>query len=119
MTKQEVRQLREEMKLFRERYANSKNKYERQILSELLSAMRDCEMHNSLVESVADNLKDLMDEYCHIPDHPNEVALDCVVRCAEQYKGLRDNLERAENTMRDIRNMLMYADLRGEVIYRP
>lgn len=111
MTKQEVKQLQEEKKLFRERYANSTNKYERQILSDLLSAMRDCEMYNSIVENVADNLKDLMDEYCHIPDHPNEVALDSVVRCAEQYKGVRDTLERAERTMRDIRHMLVYADI--------
>lgn len=113
MTKQEVRELREEMKLFRERYANSTNKYERQILSELLSAMRDCEMNNSLVESAADNLKDVMIEYCYEEEHPNEPALDSVVRAAEQYKALRDNLERNEATVRDMRNMLMYADLRG------
>lgn len=112
MTKQEVKQLQEEKKLFRERYANSTNKYERQILSDLLSAMRDCEMHHSLVESVADNLKDLMVEYCQVPDHHKEVLLDSVVRCADQYKEVRDNLERAENTMRDLKNMLAYADMR-------
>lgn len=113
MTKQEVKRLREDMKLFRERYANSTNKYEQQILSELLSAMRDCEMNSNLAESAADNLKDRMVEYCYEEDHPNEVVLDSVVRCAEQYKAMRDNLERNEATVRDLKNMLAYADMRG------
>ncbi|NCC20043.1 hypothetical protein EOM33_03195 [Candidatus Saccharibacteria bacterium] len=113
MTKQEIKQLREEQKLFRERYANSMNRYERQILSDLLSVMRDCELNSNIAELAADNLKDKMVEYCYEEDHPNEVALDGVVRCAEQYKMLRDNLERTEASVRDMKNMLIYADIRA------
>ena len=113
MTKQEIKQLREEQKLFRERYANSTNKYERQILSDLLSAMRDCELNSNIAELAADNLKDKLVEYCYEEDHPNEVALDSVVRCAEQYKMMRGNLERTEAAVRDMKNMLAYADIRA------
>lgn len=112
MNRYGLKLMKDEQQALRARYNNSENKYEKQIISDVLTVMRDYETNHRLVDMAADNLKDKLVEYCYEEDHPNEVALDGVVRAAEQYKALKGNLERTEATLRDVKNMLAYADMR-------
>ena len=113
MNRHGLKLMRAEQQALRGRYDSSENKYERQILSEVFAIMRDHETNYRLAEMAADGLKAEMVEYCYDMEHPDEDGLERVVRAADQYKALKENLERTETALRDVKSMLAYADIRA------
>ena len=110
MNRYGLKLMKDEQQALRARYNDSENKYEKQIISDVLMVMRDYETNHRLADMAADSLKEEMVIYYYDLEHPDENGLDRVVRAAEQYKALKENLERTEATLRDVKNMLAYAD---------
>lgn len=113
MSNYTLKLMKDEQQALRGRYDSSENKYEKQIISDILTVMRDYETNYRLADMAADGLKAEMVDYCYYMAHPDEDGLERVVRAAEQYKALKENLERTEATLRDVKNMLAYADFRA------
>ena len=105
--------MKDEQQALRARYNDSENKYEKQIISDILTIMRDYETNYKLATAAADCVRQEMSVYYYDMDPLEEDSLERVVRAVEQYKALKENLERTEATLRDVKNMLAYADIRA------
>ena len=112
MSSYNLKMMRGEQHVLRVRYESSENKYEKQILSEVFAIMRDYETNYKLATAAADCVREEMSVYYHDMDPLEEDSLERVVRAVEQYKALKENLERTETALWDMKNMLAYADFR-------
>ena len=112
MNRYGLKLMKDEQQVLRARYNDSENKYEKQIISDILTIMRDYETNYKLATAAADCVREEMSVYYHDMDPLEEDSLERVVGAVEQYRMLKENLDRTETALRDMKNMLAYADMR-------